>query len=221
MSEGGGNFGGMAIGPVLGATVGEGVGHYKSKLAWSRTKRMMQNRHQWEVNDLRAAGLNPILSAGAAPSMGTPQQGADQGWAGAAGVEKETGRKGKMDAATRLNLAAQRSLLAQQGLTEISKRDLNTANAANVRAQTQRYGPVSELGGAAKAAMGDLKGGVTNARQNLLNIIGGNAQAGKQQRDLNAKNLETLMNAINELERKLRESGLKNDKWSDNWKDKN
>ena len=30
----------------------------------------MKNRHQWEVSDLRKAGLNPILSAGAAPSMG-------------------------------------------------------------------------------------------------------------------------------------------------------
>lgn len=31
---------------------------------------MMQKRHQWEVDDLKAAGLNPILSTHAAPSMG-------------------------------------------------------------------------------------------------------------------------------------------------------
>lgn len=30
----------------------------------------MTSRHQWEVEDLKAAGLNPMLSAGAAPSMG-------------------------------------------------------------------------------------------------------------------------------------------------------
>lgn len=45
-----------------------------SKTAWSRTKRMMKKRHQWEVRDLRKAGLNPILSAGAAPSMGSNAQ---------------------------------------------------------------------------------------------------------------------------------------------------
>ena len=29
----------------------------------------VQNRHQWEVEDLRKAGLNPILSAGGTPSI--------------------------------------------------------------------------------------------------------------------------------------------------------
>lgn len=36
------------------------------------TREMMQSRHQWETADLRAAGLNPILSAGGTPSMGSP-----------------------------------------------------------------------------------------------------------------------------------------------------
>lgn len=31
--------------------------------AWSRQKQAAQSAHQWEVADLRAAGLNPILSA--------------------------------------------------------------------------------------------------------------------------------------------------------------
>lgn len=34
------------------------------------TIKMMTNRHQWEVGDLKYAGLNPILSAGGTPSMG-------------------------------------------------------------------------------------------------------------------------------------------------------
>jgi hypothetical protein len=35
------------------------------------TERQLRNRHQWEVEDLRKAGLNPMLSAGAAPSIGS------------------------------------------------------------------------------------------------------------------------------------------------------
>lgn len=31
--------------------------------SWKHQKEVMQNRHQWEVADMRKAGLNPILSA--------------------------------------------------------------------------------------------------------------------------------------------------------------
>lgn len=39
------------------------IGNYNANKAWSRQKFAAQNAHQWEVADLRAAGLNPILSA--------------------------------------------------------------------------------------------------------------------------------------------------------------
>lgn len=43
---------------------------------WSHTKELYQNRYQWTVNDMKAAGLNPILaatnSALAAPSTSSP-----------------------------------------------------------------------------------------------------------------------------------------------------
>ncbi len=50
---------------------------HQSNKARRFTREVMQNRHQWEVDDLRAAGLNPLFSAGAAPSApGTPTAGA-------------------------------------------------------------------------------------------------------------------------------------------------
>lgn len=54
-------FGGMQANSAAAANVAQ---------ANEFTKEMMQNRHQWEVQDLIKAGLNPILSAGGTPSMG-------------------------------------------------------------------------------------------------------------------------------------------------------
>lgn len=62
---------GFAFGSVLGS-VGSFIGNkatdflfsnYQANKAWSRQKQAAQSAHQWEVADLRAAGLNPILSA--------------------------------------------------------------------------------------------------------------------------------------------------------------
>lgn len=64
----------MSWGAVAGAAVG-GIGDlltggYFSRKAWLRQKESMQNQHQWEVADLRAAGLNPVLSANGGASTG-------------------------------------------------------------------------------------------------------------------------------------------------------
>lgn len=51
---------------------------YAKRLAaqqFEYNKTMMQSRHQWEVDDLRAAGLNPILSAGGGGAAGSTGSG--------------------------------------------------------------------------------------------------------------------------------------------------
>lgn len=61
----------MSFGAIFGQIAGK-VGNkatdflfsnYQANKAWSRQKQAAQSAHQWEVADLRAAGLNPILSA--------------------------------------------------------------------------------------------------------------------------------------------------------------
>lgn len=57
----------MALGAIVGALAGGamslGSSALSSYLTWQNQKKAMQNRHTWEVEDLRKAGLNPILSA--------------------------------------------------------------------------------------------------------------------------------------------------------------
>ena len=61
-----GLFGGIVsgVGSFLGNKATDFLfSNYQANKAWSRQKQAAQSAHQWEVADLRAAGLNPILSA--------------------------------------------------------------------------------------------------------------------------------------------------------------
>lgn len=61
----------MSFGAIFGQIAGQVANkatdflfsNYQANKAWSRQKQAAQSAHQWEVADLRAAGLNPILSA--------------------------------------------------------------------------------------------------------------------------------------------------------------
>lgn len=68
----------MSLGAILGS-IGLDIGSSALDFASNRyaqrsqnafTREMMTNRYQWQMQDMEKAGLNPMLSAGAAPPMG-------------------------------------------------------------------------------------------------------------------------------------------------------
>lgn len=88
---------------------------------WKHQKEVMQNRHQWEVNDMRKAGLNPILSAtggsgagGNAPNIVPP----DVAGAMRSGAEADTqsSEKKLKDALERQTYVQNSALQADAGL---------------------------------------------------------------------------------------------------------
>ena len=60
--------------PIVGSIIGSKLTNSAAKSAANNanafTEQQLKNRHQWEVADLKKAGLNPILSAGGTPSIG-------------------------------------------------------------------------------------------------------------------------------------------------------
>lgn len=48
---------------AIGGAANLGSSAVSAYFSWKHQKEVMKNRHQWEVDDMRKAGLNPILSA--------------------------------------------------------------------------------------------------------------------------------------------------------------
>jgi len=63
-----------ALGGLASTGITQGVGNFSSGQAWSRQKRVLQEGVRWRFNDLRAAGINPILAAGYGGASGSVQQ---------------------------------------------------------------------------------------------------------------------------------------------------
>lgn len=109
----------MGWGAAVAAALGiadKGLGLYsmskQARYQKEYAKYVGENAHQWEVNDLRNAGLNPILSSGGSGNAG-----------GAVHVGSLDGDMANTFTNV-LNSAQQRHLLSEQVKTEKQKQDL-------------------------------------------------------------------------------------------------
>lgn len=105
-----------------------------SYINWKHQKEVMKNRHQWEVEDLRKAGLNPILSAGGQGSSGNAPVVEPVDVAGAmhSGADKE------LKEAQTKQVEVQNSALAAD--TELKKAQTEVAKEASLLTYAQAVG---------------------------------------------------------------------------------
>lgn len=119
------------LGDVIGSVIGAGTSIWSANQANSAAfqmqanslaaqKEAMQNKHQWEVADLKKAGLNPILSANS----------------GAGGISGATANVTAPDIAGAINKIANSALARKQ--TELAEKELDVkqdqANASKLNA---------------------------------------------------------------------------------------
>lgn len=106
---------------AIGGVANLGSSALSAYFSWKHQKEAMQNRHQWEVADMRKAGLNPILSAtggsgapGNAPTIVAP----DLAGAFKSGAETSTqhSEKNLKDALEKQTYVQNSALQADAGL---------------------------------------------------------------------------------------------------------
>lgn len=126
-SIGGGGSGSGLIGGALSS----GLSFLAAKQARDFVEKMTRHRYQYQMEDMRLAGLNPILSYSQAPPGG-PGSGMAQ-IADMAGSMAKGAAAGESSART-TKVADERKLITQQTVTSAAQADAANASASNSRA---------------------------------------------------------------------------------------
>lgn len=168
-------------GEILGGLFGSSSAKKQNKAAAAAqeranqfTREQMQNRHQWEVDDLRKAGLNPILSAGGTPSMGGSSAAPVVGELDAAASSAKTlgkmslERKTAQAALENIQIDNSKKVAETNSTEEMTKFIRSQAALKDVETRLlEKYGPAQAIAGIARdggSALGSILGGGSSAK---------------------------------------------------------
>lgn len=116
---------GAALGGMAGGLTSGFIEGFTKRKEYQKQKDFITMRHRWEVRDLKKAGLNPILSAGGSPGIGSMPD--------ISGPGREVGRgisEGVSKYLEAKRLKAEIELMQKQGRKADQERD-TSANQAN------------------------------------------------------------------------------------------
>lgn len=111
---------------AIGGAANLGSSAVSAYFSWKHQKEVMKNRHQWEVEDLRKAGLNPILSAGGSGAPGNAPiiEAPDVSGAAAKAVEASLGKSQEdlIKAQTQQSVSSARQAESQTALNKTEEK---------------------------------------------------------------------------------------------------
>ncbi len=134
-----------AVGAIGGAIAQPIAAHFAQKRQHKYIKKYMKNKYQWMVDDLRAAGLNPILAYNNQPSMGQPGIPSIAGGQGATAISAM-----KLKSELRMLDASAKKMEAEAAQAQ-SRAALNIGQAKKVRLEVSEFKP--SVGGVARRVL--------------------------------------------------------------------